>query len=543
MRIKITTVKIQKGWKELEEEIIKTGKCVYCGACGAFCENIKFDHEEEVPVENGSCKDINTCRDGFGLCYNLCPKTGVEFYPLSLLDKWVYGKEQNNILGHYIDIISAKITDSAKKDMFKSNNLIIALLYAAMDEGLIDCVITTDKDENYRPFPSIARNKQELFNGSGYNPSQSPTLSIIGNAINQEFADIAVIGNGCQIQALRKMQNHPRFDYETFDLISLTIGTFCFGTFHNKQLAECLIDYNIKMDEIENLNLNKDNFSMIFSTKSGVKEIPLNYIYDKSIRKACFSCSDYTASFADISIGDVGSDNGWNTLIIRTPKGKEVFDLAIIKGYIETKALEKENEELILEITRNKTDIVSIESIVVHSPEIRSFIIRNERIAKAYRPGQFVVLWLPDIDFLPMSISNVEGNLIEITVQKIGEGTTKLFEMQKGDKIGIRGLYGNSWNYEDANDILIVGGGMGIAALTSLIEPLKKNKKNVFVTIGAKDKSSLIFSNRLIDLIPNTLCTTDDGSVGKKCFVTDEIEKNSIIIWNIALHIRLFGGK
>jgi len=129
-----------------------------------------------------------------------------------------------------------------------------------------------------------------------------------------------------------------------------------------------------------------------------------------------------------------------------------------------------------------------------------------------------------------MSISNVEGNLIEITVQKIGEGTTKLFEMQKGDKIRIRGLYWNSWNYEDANDILIVGGGMGIAALTSLIEPLKKNKKNVFVTICAKDKSSLIFSNRLIDLVPNTLCTTDDGSVGKKCFVTDEIEKNSIII-------------
>ena len=65
---------------------------------------------------------------------------------------------------------------------------------------------------------------------------------------------------------------------------------------------------------------------------------------------------------------------------------------------------------------------------------------------------------------------------------------------------------------------------MGIAALTSIIEPLKNNQKNVYVAIGAKDDASLIFVDRLIELIPNTLCTTDDGSVGKKCYVTDTIE-------------------
>ncbi|MFX1258578.1 MAG: dihydroorotate dehydrogenase electron transfer subunit, partial [Promethearchaeota archaeon] len=246
--------------------------------------------------------------------------------------------------------------------------------------------------------------------------------------------------------------------------------------------------------------------------------------YDRSIRNACFSCSDYTASFADISVGTVGSMEGWRTFIIRTSRGLEIFDLAVNKGIFEVKSLDKNNEDLILDITRRKTDIVKIESIVEHSPEIKSFTIRNPRIAKAYRPGQFVILWIPDVDFLPMSISNVDNNLIEITVQKIGEGTTKLFELRENDKIGIRGPFGNSWNYEDAQNILIVGGGMGIAALTSLIEPLKQNKKNIYVAIGAKDEPSLIFSDRLIDLIPNILCTTDDGSVGKKCYVTDTIE-------------------
>jgi dihydroorotate dehydrogenase electron transfer subunit len=146
-------------------------------------------------------------------------------------------------------------------------------------------------------------------------------------------------------------------------------------------------------------------------------------------------------------------------------------------------------------------------------------------IAGAYKPGMFVILWLPDIDFLPMSISSINEDLIEITVKKIGEGTSKLFELVEGDSIGIRGPFGNSFNYEDSKNILVVGGGMGIAALTTLIEALKQNEANVQVTIGAKDEDSLIFAERLLGLIPNTMCTTDDGSVGKKCVVTDTVEE------------------
>jgi len=136
----------------------------------------------------------------------------------------------------------------------------------------------------------------------------------------------------------------------------------------------------------------------------------------------------------------------------------------------------------------------------------------------------FVILWLPDIDFLPMSISSIHEDLIEITVKKIGEGTSKLFELTEGDSIGIRGPFGNSFNYEDSKNILAVGGGMGIAALTTLIEILKQNKANLQVAIGAKDENSLIFAERLLKLIPNTMCATEDGSVGKKCVITDPVE-------------------
>jgi len=517
--------KIKKGWHELEVEIIKTGKCLYCGACGAFCANIKFDFDKEIPIEDGSCKDVNTCRDGYGLCYNLCPKTGIDQIPIALLDKWIFGNRYNRILGHYKEIVSVQLTNKAKEMLPMEAGPVTALLKTAMNAGLIDCSIVTNKDENFRPFPIIATNDKELFKSTGYKPSQSPTLSLVGDAINKEFNDIAVVGTPCQIQALRKMQNHPRFDYEAFDLVSLAIGTFCFGTYHNQALNECFKQYNINPNEISKVSTEKSNFKMIFNANEETKEIPLNLLYNNAIRNACFSCSDYTASFADISVGNIGSEEGWRTLIIRNKRGKQVYDLAIESGILKQKVLTKDNEELVLEITRNKTDFVNIESIKEYSPDIKSFIIRNERIAQSYKPGMFVFLWLPDFDFLPMSVSNIKGSLIEITVQKIGDGTTKLFELNVGDKIGIRGPFGNSWNYEDANNILIVGGGMGIAALTSLIEPLKKNKKNVTITIGAKDEASLIFADRLIDLIPNTMCSTDDGSVGKKCYVTETIDE------------------
>ncbi|MFX1321910.1 MAG: dihydroorotate dehydrogenase electron transfer subunit [Promethearchaeota archaeon] len=516
--------KFQKGWNELDSEIIKTSKCTYCGACGAFCANIKYDQEREIPLEDGSCKDINTCRDGFGVCYNLCPKTNVQQLPVCLLDKWTFGKSHDKILGHYKKIISVKITDVAREKIPPEAGLITTLLYIAMEEGLIDAAIVTDKDENFRPFPMIAESHKGLFKAIGYKPSQSPTLSKIGEAINKEYADIAVVGTPCQIHALRKIQNHPRFDFEAYDLVSLAIGTFCFGTFHNKQLNECFRENGINSREILKIKTDNENFKMIITTKSGKKTISINYLYDKAIRNACFSCSDYTSEFADISVGNVGSEDGYRTVIVRTKKGKKLINLAIEKKMLELKPLTKDNEELVLEITKCKTDIVKIERIIEHSSEIKSIIIRNERIARAYRPGMFVVLWVLNYDFLPMSISNIDDNLIEITIQKIGEGTTRLFDLKEGDSIGIRGPFGNSWNYEDASNILIVGGGMGIAALTSLIEPLKQNKKNMIVTIGAKDEPSLIFADRLVDLIPNTLCSTDDGSKGKKCFVTDTIE-------------------
>jgi coenzyme F420 hydrogenase subunit beta len=416
--------RIKKGWNELEEEVIEAGKCVYCGACGAFCDDVKFDKDTEKPYDDGSCEEKNTCKDGYGVCYNLCPKTGIESFPVNLLDKWVFEKEHDNILGHYKRIVSVKLTEKGKsiiKD--KEAGPLTALLATAMAEKEIDCAIVNKHDKKFRPVPYLAEKIDQLSNSTGYKPSQAPTLSLVGDAINQGFTDIAVVGTPCQMHALRKLQNHPRFDYEAYDLISLAIGTFCFGTFHNKQLNQILEEYQIRPEDITKVERDEKNFNLNFYTNGELTSIPLNKVYDYSIRKACFACSDYTSSFADIAVGNVGSDPNWDTLIIRNNRGNEIVQLAVDNELIEIKEMLKDKKETILDITRRKCDIVEIERIQEHSKTIKSFWLRDSRIAKAYRPGNFVVLWIPDIDFLPMSVSQIEGDLLEITVEKVGEGT------------------------------------------------------------------------------------------------------------------------
>lgn len=51
-------------------------------------------------------------------------------------------------------------------------------------------------------------------------------------------------------------------------------------------------------------------------------------------------CMDYTAELADISVGSVGSEEGWSTVFVRTEKGEEVVESAVEKGYVEVKEIE-----------------------------------------------------------------------------------------------------------------------------------------------------------------------------------------------------------
>jgi len=163
-------------------------------------------------------------------------------------------------------------------------------------------------------------------------------------------------------------------------------------------------------------------------------------------------------------------------------------------------------------------EVLKIKSIVEENKNVKTFFFDKKIQAQ---PGQFIMVWIPGIDEKPFSVPYV--NPFGITVYRVGPFTEKLIQMNEGEKIGIRGPYGNSFELKSKKNCL-VGGGSGIIPLAFLAENVRKKKLNAISIIGAKTKDDLIFLDRMKKSCSKVIVTTDDGTFGEKGFVTGAFE-------------------
>jgi len=134
-------------------------------------------------------------------------------------------------------------------------------------------------------------------------------------------------------------------------------------------------------------------------------------------------------------------------------------------------------------------------------------------------PGQFVMVWIPGVDEIPMSLSYI-GKESGITVERVGEATEAMHKMGEGDKIGVRGPYGKGFEIK-GKKALFVAGGTGIAPMLPLVRRYEGEK---YVVLGARTGKLLLFRETL-EKIAELYITTDDGSIGYKGFATEMAEK------------------
>ena len=137
-------------------------------------------------------------------------------------------------------------------------------------------------------------------------------------------------------------------------------------------------------------------------------------------------------------------------------------------------------------------------------------------------PGQFVMVWVPGVDEFPMSLSYT-GNRFGITYQIVGDGTRALSAKLPGDKIGIRGPYGNGFTAKGKN-LLLVGGGAGMAPIGPLVELARSRKAKVDLVLAAKTRDELLFEKRSIRSGASVHVSTDDGTKGFKGLATELAE-------------------
>jgi len=153
--------------------------------------------------------------------------------------------------------------------------------------------------------------------------------------------------------------------------------------------------------------------------------------------------------------------------------------------------------------------------------------LNDRKAMRKAKPGRFVMIWLPGIDELPLSPSGYEDSTLRLTFKVRGEGTKALASLNLGDRVFVRGPYGRGFAIPRANpsregDVLILGGGVGVAPLLPLVEALLSSSLRPYVVCGFRSVNEALFVDELSKLVGSDLIVaTDDGSLGFKGTVVD----------------------
>jgi len=134
----------------------------------------------------------------------------------------------------------------------------------------------------------------------------------------------------------------------------------------------------------------------------------------------------------------------------------------------------------------------------------RFFRLEMEGNPLAYEPGQFVAVTVFGIGEAPISIcsSPTQGDAFELTVRSIGLVTNALRGFEAGNRLGIRGPFGNGFDYQamKGQDVLFVAGGLGLAPTRSLIRYVLDRRDDfgkVTILVGAREPALLLFRDEL----------------------------------------------
>ncbi|MGB2753703.1 MAG: sulfide/dihydroorotate dehydrogenase-like FAD/NAD-binding protein [Phycisphaerae bacterium] len=150
------------------------------------------------------------------------------------------------------------------------------------------------------------------------------------------------------------------------------------------------------------------------------------------------------------------------------------------------------------------------------------------KLARKARPGQFVIVRASeDGERIPLTIADAdpEAGSITLIFQVVGKSTTLLAHMEPGDEIlDVVGPLGVPTEIKRFGRVLCVGGGIGAAPLYPVAKALKAAGNAVTSILGGRSKNLVILENEFRAISDAVVVTTDDGTYGRKGFVTDALK-------------------
>jgi coenzyme F420 hydrogenase subunit beta len=177
---------------------------------------------------------------------------------------------------------------------------------------------------------------------------------------------VAMVGTPCHMVAASKLGRFS--DVLGESPIDIKIGLFCMENFSYSYMKKLLEENNVDMNDVKECRIEK-NYLWFYLKEDKIFKIPINKA-KSCIRKNCNICMDFTSELSDLSVGSVGSPEGWSTIIVRTDKGLELLKNAEADEYIQTNPIDEPGLKLIERLANKK------------KKENLSEIIKRERVGR-----------------------------------------------------------------------------------------------------------------------------------------------------------------
>ncbi len=150
-----------------------------------------------------------------------------------------------------------------------------------------------------------------------------------------------------------------------------------------------------------------------------------------------------------------------------------------------------------------------------------SFTLSCPEVSKEAKPGQFVNIKVPGFSLRrPISICEIDkaAGTLRLVFEIRGDGTEKLATINEGEKVDMLAPLGNGFNINSSEKAVVIGGGIGVPPM---LELAKQFSGNVSAILGFRNIGASILADDFKAVCKEVLLYTDDGTKGKKGFVTD----------------------
>ncbi len=314
MRVKLPKKFVEgKYFLNLKVKVIDSGLCSHCGTCSAVCPAYGIVVDPSKPIDfPGWEEDCIDC----GMCVRFCPR-------------WDYDPKEG--LGEYHEIFSAK----SKRFEGQDGGIVTEILAIALEEGIIDRAVVVGRDELWRPVARIVTGVEELEECAGTKYSFSPSMLELRKAIFRGKR-IGFVGTPCMVSGVRSLQR-----LKSFRNVVLVVGLFCMENFYYEALVEFLREKGIEMRNVEKLGIRKGRFFVMIDGEE--RSFPVKEL-ESLVPSGCKRCKDFTAVESDVSVGSVGSPDGYSTVVIRTEIGRKIAEILKERcelGEVNLKPIEK----------------------------------------------------------------------------------------------------------------------------------------------------------------------------------------------------------